>query len=392
MIKEMPPLQYRPKIRLIDCTLRDGEQAPGVVFSPDEKIRIAEMLAEAGVDELEAGIPAMGGQERETIRSLAALNLPCRLISWCRSTSRDIELATHCGTEGVHISFPVSALHQKATRLKPDRIFERLDRLIRLAKRYFSFVSVGAQDALRADPAFVSDFVQSASAYGAHRVRIADTVGTGTPVSVHRLISQLLQETPEADIEFHGHNDLAMASANAVTAAQSGASALSVTVNGLGERAGNASLEAVSVALSLATTETCSICLEKLTPLCNYVSRAARRDIPADQPIAGSMVFSHESGIHCDGLLKNPYTYQPFLPQVVGRQDCRYVIGKHTGGRILEHMLQAAGIQLDRSQVHMLLKKVRKKASLKRQALSIEDLVQVYGLSPSAPSTCPELP
>jgi homocitrate synthase NifV len=381
-----------PQISLIDSTLRDGEQAPGIVFSADEKIRIAEMLAEAGIDEIEAGIPAMGVSERETIQTLAALNLSSRLICWCRATAKDLELASECATEGVHISFPVSTIHQQATRLQADHIFKRLDRLIRLAKGYFSFISVGAQDALRAEPKFVSDFVQAASVGGAHRVRIADTVGIGTPVSVQRLISQLVRTSPTMDIEFHGHNDLGMATANAVTAAQSGASALSVTVNGLGERAGNAALEAVSVSLSLATSATCNMNLEKLPPLCQFVAQTSQRAIPVDQPITGSMVFSHESGIHCDGLLKNPYTYQAFLPQVVGRKESRYVIGKHSGGRVLQHLFKRAGIHLDRSQVQSLLTAVRQMASRKRQALTLKELMQIHAISSPEPATCPECP
>ena len=333
-------LEEKMKIQISDTTLRDGEQAPGVAFSRKQKLRIAEMLADIGVDELEIGIPAMGEEERTTIRALAGMKLDLRLLTWCRAKLTDIEMAAECNTSSVHISFPVSSILLKAMGKDHNWVLESLAGLIPFAAKYFDYVSIGAQDSFRADHIFLKRFYDLAYHCGAHRLRIADTVGTATPSKVTRLLENLLSGNVELPVEFHGHNDLGMATANALSAAEAGAKILSVTINGLGERAGNTPLEEIAMALSLHENLYCNIRTASLMNLCRFVSTVSARKIPESKPITGKAVFMHESGIHCAALLRDPLSYQPFLPQNTGQEGTRFVLGKHSGNRYLQKFAQ----------------------------------------------------
>jgi homocitrate synthase NifV len=373
-------LDCRP-VWIVDTTLRDGEQAPGIVFDCATKKEIARRLAAAGVDELEVGIPAMGAEERAGIRSLAALNLDCRLTSWCRAVPSDVEQAARCGTAGVHISFPVSPILLKTMGKDPAWVWERLDALVAWSRERFDLVSVGAQDAFRARPAFLGEFVAAAARCGAHRVRIADTVGLARPLQVADLVRNLMPLAGRTALEFHGHNDLGMATANTVAAIEAGIQAVSVTVNGLGERAGNAPLEQVAMAVAMLEHRCSAIDTPQLLSLCRHVAGATRRPIPVDQPITGETVFNHESGIHCAAILKNTQAYQPFDPARVGREKMQLVVGKHSGTSVLKHLMAQAGVALTSETAKRLLDTVRDEAMKQQCALSAAQLVQLYRLS-----------
>ena len=362
---------------IIDTTLRDGEQAPGVVFSAEEKTDIACLIAGTGVNELEIGYPAISAEERDTIRKIAAMNLPVRLTSWARAKWQDIEDARICGTEALHISFPVSALYLQLMEKDYAWVQRQLQELIPKAKKYFSFVSVGAQDATRADKEMLKSFVLDAEACGADRIRIADTVGIATPTSIITLISQL-KSVSYAALEFHAHNDLGMATANAFTALEAGCKAVSVSVTGLGERAGNAALEELAIALELSGKYDSRIDTRLLSHLCQVVSKASGRVIQDQKAVVGKSAFQHESGIHCAALLKHPLSYQPFLPDQVGRQTEELVIGKHSGSASLQHFFSGRGVILSRDEASSLLEKVRQTATEKKRALNPEELERIY--------------
>lgn len=362
---------------IIDTTLRDGEQAPGVVFSNTEKIDIASLLADAGVNELEVGYPAISHDERKSIQKIVTLNLPVRLTSWARAKWQDIEDACTCGTEAVHISFPVSAMYLELMGRDYVWVQQQLQELVPRAKKYFSFVSVGAQDATRADAELLESFVLDAEACGADRVRIADTVGIATPTSLIGLIHRL-KSVSHAALEFHAHNDLGMATANAYTALEAGCQAVSVSVTGLGERAGNAALEELAIALKLSGKYETSIDTRKLSSLCTAVSKASGREIVDQKPVVGKSAFQHESGIHCAALLKHPLSYQPFLPDQVGRNGHEMVIGKHSGSASLQHYFSDKGITMTRGEANHLLALVRTTATEKKRALQPDELEQIY--------------
>ena len=367
----------RPVI-IVDTTLRDGEQAPGVVFSFREKIAIVRLLDSAGVDELEVGVPAMGRVVCDEIRKLVALEPDCLLTSWCRAVETDVEMAAGCGTGGVHISFPVSSILLRAMGKTREWVLSRLAALVPPALRRFQVVSVGAQDAFRADPVFLNTFVRSASECGVHRVRIADTVGLARPSQVVEMVRNLACQMGQMRLEFHGHNDLGMATANGITAVEAGVDALSVTVNGLGERAGNASLEEVAMAVNRLPGHHCAIQVKKLQALCDFVAKASNRPIPIAKPITGAAIFSHESGIHCAGLLKDPATYEPFCPADIGRKRSDFVIGTHSGSAAIRHLLRGQGISLPPADAVKLRNRIYEAAHRKKAALTRAEVVDLY--------------
>ncbi len=303
-----------------DTTLRDGNQTPGVCLTRQQKIAIAQALDALGVDELECGIPAKGAQEIADLQALAQLGLSVRLTSWCRARSSDIDAAIAAGLPGIQISFPVSGILLRAFNKTESWIFDTLEPLIRQARAFTPYVSVGAQDASRADITLLSEFAHAAQLAGAFRLRIADTVGILNPFQTFDLVSKIHQARPGMILEFHGHNDLGMATANTLAAFMAGAQHLSTTMTGLGERAGNAATEQVALAIEKTAGAPSRLDKLRIKDVCNLVANIAGRPIEADKPIVGSDVFTHASSIHCFALHRDPLAYQPFSPDEVGAQ------------------------------------------------------------------------
>lgn len=362
---------------IIDTTLRDGEQAPGVVFSHHEKRHIARLLADTGIDEIEVGYPSIGPSERKSISEIVSMRLPARLTSWSRANRNDIGHAASCGTAAVHISFPVSPLYLKLMNKEYAWVREQLHELVRYARGMFDFVSVGGQDATRAERKFLEWFVDDATAAGADRIRIADTVGIATPLSVIELITAIRSRTT-LPLEFHAHNDLGMATANAFTALGAGCHAVSVSVTGLGERAGNAALEELAMALSISGGTGCKLDTTMLAVLCEAVSAASGRPIQEQKPVVGKSAFQHESGIHCAALLKEPLSYQPFLPSMVGRKSFEMVIGKHSGSAAIREHFRKQGVPLTREEASGMLELVRNISDNRKRALCAEELDEIH--------------
>lgn len=285
-------------IELIDTTLRDGAQAPHVALSLDDKISIVSMLYNAGITIFEAGIPAMSPAERNDLLQLKELFPQCIFIGWCRATLEDIEHACACRCDCIHISYPVSPLHINIVNFTEQGILHSLPKLVATARKNTKSVSIGAQDASRARLPFVAQFCAAALDAGAQRIRIADTVGILTPLKTLALFKRLMDIVPGSMLEFHGHNDLGMATANTVVALESGADFASVTVNGIGERAGNAPLEEVVMAIKETTSIGLDFDTNLISSICSAVSDITNRPIPGNKPITGESVFLHKSGIH----------------------------------------------------------------------------------------------
>ncbi|MDR3764674.1 MAG: homocitrate synthase [Acidobacteriota bacterium] len=365
-------------VRIIDCTLRDGEQAPGISFTRAEKIAIACALAAAGVPELECGIAAMGEAEREELRALKELGLASRLTGWSRARREDVDATAACGLDAIHIAFPLSPIQLQCIDRDESWALRELKEVVSYAQQRFRWVSVGAQDASRTPPEMLRKFVKQASALGVHRIRLADTVGIWSPAQTAGAVRGLRKDAGKMAIEFHGHNDLGMATANAIAAVEAGAEAVSATVTGVGERAGNAALEQVVMALRHALGRDCGVQVSALQGICEFVAKASARPIPPSQPITGAAVFQHESGIHCHSLLRDRRSFEPFASAELGREAEQIVIGRHSGSESVLKVLESQGVKTTRAVSSRMLPSIRELSLRIKRALSKQEVLQIF--------------
>nr|WP_321452117.1 hypothetical protein [uncultured Carboxylicivirga sp.] len=363
--------------KLIDTTLRDGEQAPGVSFSLKEKMKIAALLDEAGVQELEIGTPIISNKEEKDIKALIAQGFRFESTCWARAHSADLEATLRTGGKRINISFPVSAIHLSSMNKDRNWLMQTLHTMMKEARDQFEFVAVGAQDASRTDSAFLDEFIATAIGLGADRIRLADTVGIMNPLNTAEMFNRYKKLCSGIELEFHAHNDLGMATANTLVALQSGASCASLTVNGLGERAGNAALEEVVAALHYSVHQNNRINLETCTNLSNYIEKVSGRKNSVSKPIVGERVFSHESGIHCRSLINNPMSYHAFNPSDIGK-DSRFIIGKHSGSAIIQSVLSEVGVNLSKEESQKVLDTIKQREKNLKGEIDKEELLSIY--------------
>lgn len=363
-------------IHIIDSTLRDGEQAPGVVFTLNEKLHIASLLETMGVKEVEVGTPAMGEEEQRMIHEIIRCGFRFDALCWARAKECDIVASARTGAPRINISFPVSDIQLSAMGRSRAWVLKQIPSMVALARRFFDFVAIGAQDASRANREFLFEFIAACLSEGVDRIRLADTVGILNPFSVAGLFSSVTEHFPFVDFEFHGHNDLGLATANSVSAFMSGAKSVSATINGLGERAGNACLEELAVAMKVSANVNTGINLLAIQEICNYVADASFRKIHSSKPITGEMICRHESGIHCRSLLENELCYQAFLPEEIGRST-EMTIGRHSGTAIIRHILEKQNVFLSEKKTAELTEQVKTMALRKKQFLCLDELIKL---------------
>jgi len=345
------------KIRFLDTTLRDGEQTPGVSLGMDEKLAIAQGLDSLGVDVIEAGSAMTSEGERQSIKAIAGFGLKAEICSYVRALKPDIDAALDCDVDSVHLVVPVSDLHIER-KLKSDRrsVIDLAVQVTEYAKDHGLLVELSGEDASRADLDYLIGLYIAGIEAGADRLAFCDTVGVLVPEVTAQIFSRLSQL--DAPVSIHCHNDFGMATANTVAALRSGASQAHVTVNGIGERAGNASLEEVVMTLESLYKIDTGIKCQDIYQLSRTVSRLTALPLAPNKAIVGENAFTHEAGIHVHGLLADTSTYEPIHPESVGRKR-RIVLGKHAGRSSVELALREFGLTVSENQLAQIVARVK---------------------------------
>jgi len=350
-------------VEICDVTLRDGEQTPGVSFSCDEKVDIARTLDAIGIEVIEAGFPAVSGNEKQCVKTIANLGLDARICGFARAREPDIMDAIDCGVDMVSIFIPTSDLHIRLKFKKPrEQVLDDALAMIDFARDHGVIVRFAAEDASRTDRVFLKEVYRRAAEHGAALLSFADTVGCLIPGEMRTIMTDLVSSV-DRPFCAHCHNDMGCAVANTITAAQAGAFQLHTTVNGIGERSGNASLEEVLIILRQKGGID-RYDLSYLTELSHKVEKYSGIALPKNKPVTGELAFSHESGIHIAAILQDPATYEYFSPDLVGGER-HFLLGKHTGRKALEHVVTTLGCNLSEPQICRLLDLVKEQSELK---------------------------
>jgi D-citramalate synthase len=347
---------FASNLRFLDTTLRDGEQTPGVSLDPDQKFEIASRLSDIGVDVIEAGSAAASDGEREAIRRIADSGLNAEICTFVRALHVDIDYAADCNVDSIHLVVPVSDLHiAKKMRKTRDEVVAMAMNAVEYAKGRGLIVELSGEDASRADQQFLRSIFSQGIEHGADRLCFCDTVGLLTPEKAAEFIPPIAKIAP---LSIHCHDDLGFALTNTMASLKSGASCAHVTVNGLGERAGNTPFEEVVMALEVLYGYPTRIHKEMIYPLSSLVSRHTGVPLAVNKAIVGEMAFTHESGIHAHGVIREPSTYESVKPEQVGRKR-RIVLGKHSGTASVEAALQEMNYKADEPQVKEIVKRIK---------------------------------
>ncbi|MEZ4358236.1 MAG: 2-isopropylmalate synthase [Eubacteriales bacterium] len=377
------------KIKIFDTTLRDGEQSPGCSMNLNEKLKIAKQLERLKVDTIEAGFAISSPGDFESVKAIAEVIKECSVASLCRAVKRDIDTAYEAvkgaANPVIHTFIATSDIHmQYKLQMKPDEVLERIREMVTYSKSLLPNVEFSAEDASRSDREFLKKAVEMAINCGATVVNIPDTVGYATPDEMYDIISYLkknVENIDRVDVSVHCHNDLGMAVANSIAAIKAGASQIECTINGIGERAGNAALEEVVMAIQTrgqyldAYTD---IDTTQLYRSSNKLSRIIGVNIPPNKAIVGANAFAHEAGIHQHGVMKNRLTYEIMTPESIGLIKNSMILGKHSGSHAFKERLSELGYRLAQDEVDVAFEEFKKLCDKKKEVTDydIEALVE----------------
>ncbi|MBE3035661.1 MAG: homocitrate synthase [Candidatus Atribacteria bacterium] len=365
------------KIKIDDTTLRDGEQTAGVVFANDEKIHIARMLDKIGVHQIEAGIPTMGGDEKDAIKAIASLNLNCSILGWNRAVRSDIDDSIECGVDAVAISISSSDIHiEHKLRKSREWVLESVKTSVDYAKGFNLYVSVNAEDASRSDMEFLLQFARTAKEMGADRLRYCDTLGILDPFETFMRVRTII-DIIGIDVEMHTHNDFGMAIANAIAGVKAGAIYVNTTINGLGERAGNASFEEFVMALKYLENVDLGIDTHLFKEISEYVATASGRFIPAWKPIVGANLFLYESEIRATNVMKDSSTFELFGPEDVGLER-KIILGKYSGVNTVLSKLNLLGYKATPKEAEEIADIIRAKSIAMKRSLYDSEIAETY--------------
>jgi 2-isopropylmalate synthase len=350
-------------IRIFDTTLRDGEQSPGASMMLHEKLMVAEQLVRLGVDIIEAGFPAASPGDLEAVKAIAKMVKGASVAGLARANRNDIDACIEALKDAedpvLHVFIATSDIHmQHKLRMTPDEVIERVSEMVAYARSVFTKVEFSAEDATRTDRNFLAKICTAAIAAGAYTINIPDTVGFTLPHEYASLITFLRKTVPGIDnitLSAHCHDDLGLATANSLAAISAGIGQVECTINGIGERAGNASLEEIAMALKTRSDSflNCrtNIVTEQIVTASQLVSRVTSIPVQPNKAVVGLNAFAHEAGIHQDGMLKHRSTYEIMDPKSVGWDKTRLVLGKHSGRHGFDSCLRHLGFRLNRDEL-----------------------------------------
>ncbi|MDR3247500.1 MAG: 2-isopropylmalate synthase [Treponema sp.] len=385
-------------VRIFDTTLRDGEQSPGCSMNPQEKLEVAKRLEKLGVDVMEAGFPASSPGDLESVKAIAGIIKDSTVAGLCRSLEKDIDTArealAHAVSPRVHIFLATSPIHMEyKLKMTEDQVLEQAVSAVKYAKKFCSDIEFSAEDAFRSDPGFVCKVFGAAIAAGASTVNFPDTVGYAMPVEFGERIRYIKEHTPgmeNAWLSVHCHNDLGLAVANSLAAIQNGATQAECTINGIGERAGNASLEEIVMSLRVRKdlfNIDSRIDTTQIYTASRLVSQVTGVKVQPNKAIVGENAFAHEAGIHQHGVLVNRATYEIMTPQSVGISRNQMVLGKHSGRHAFEERLKDLGFTVDAETLETIFAQFKDLAD-KKKVVSDRDIEALaMGFSSTVPET-----
>lgn len=372
------------QIIIFDTTLRDGEQSPGASMNQAEKLRIATQLEKLGVNVIEAGFPAASEGDFEAVQVIAETLKISQVAALCRANTEDIirgwDAIKNAAYPRIHTFIATSELHMKyKLQMNAAQVLEQAVKSVKLAASYTDNVEFSAEDGSRSDPDFLCKVFEAVIDAGATTINLPDTVGYAIPEEFGELVTYVMEHTPNMDkavLSVHCHNDLGLATSNTLTAIKAGARQVEVTINGIGERAGNTSLE--EVVMSLHTRPnffpfTTTIDTRRIYPTSRLVSMISGILVQPNRAIVGANAFAHEAGIHQDGMLKNPMTYEIMKPETIGLNKNNLVLGKHSGRHALNSHIQEMGYNLSKEELDKVFEKFKRLAD-KKKSIQDEDI------------------